>query len=110
MARGAAWVLVLTALTLNLVRFVSLEADFPAGLTTSRALYTDEGWYSMNAVAIARGQPWYTPGELNTMVSLPVVPLLQSAAFHFLGPGLVAARALAGVAAVVLVAGTAWLA
>jgi 4-amino-4-deoxy-L-arabinose transferase-like glycosyltransferase len=87
----------------NVVRFVHLDADFPPGLTTSRALYTDEGLYSANAVNVAAGRPWYIPGELNAMINLPVVPVLQAGVFRLFGHSLIVARSLVAAMSLVLI-------
>jgi 4-amino-4-deoxy-L-arabinose transferase-like glycosyltransferase len=99
-----AW-LVLAALLLvaNVVRFVHLDADFPPGLTTSRALYTDEGLYSANAVNLSAGRSWYIPGELNAMINLPVVPVLQAGVFRLFGHSLIVARSLVAAISIILI-------
>ena len=45
--------LLLIILFFVLLRFINLDADFPQGITTSAALYTDEGWYSNAAIIIS---------------------------------------------------------
>ncbi|HEX7976471.1 MAG TPA: glycosyltransferase family 39 protein, partial [Anaerolineales bacterium] len=74
------------------LRFVALEADFPAGLDWSADLYTDEGWYSGNASAWAITGQWYIPGDFNSAINLPVFPLFQAASFRLLGVSLASAR------------------
>src|SRR5712672_2905345 len=103
MSKIAAWTFVALLLFVNVLRFVHLDADFPRGVTTSRALYTDEGLYSINGLNLAVGRPWYTPGELNAIINLPVVPLLQAAVFRMFGPTLIVARSLVGAATLVLI-------
>jgi hypothetical protein len=93
----------LLILTFNGLKFVRLAADFPPGLTTSRALYTDEGWYSFNAASRSTGGGWYTPGELNTIVNLPVGPLLQRGVFELLGVSLPTARGLVAATSLLLI-------
>ena len=67
-----AWLLLVALLAaVNVMRFVRLDADFPPGVTTSRTLYTDEGWYSGNGARIGTGQSWYIPGEMNVIIDLP---------------------------------------
>lgn len=73
-------------------RFVNLEADFPPGLNWSADLYTDEGWYSGNAIAWALTGNWYVEGDFNSMINLPVFPLIQMASFRLLGVSLFSAR------------------
>jgi hypothetical protein len=89
---------------LSAVRFVHLDADFPPGITTSRALYTDEGLYSVNAVRLSAGRVWYAPGELNTGINLPVAVALQAGAFRIFGRSLTVARGVIAASAIVLIA------
>src|SRR5215475_9713723 len=91
---------------INGLRFVHLDADFPPGVTTSRALYTDEGLYSFNAIRVSAGQSWYVPGELNTSINLPVAPILQAGAFRVSGRSLIVARSLVAASVIVLIAAT----
>src|SRR5215813_14936898 len=91
---------------INGLRFVHLDADFPPGVTTSRALYTDEGLYSFNAIRMSLGRSWYVPGELNTSINLPVASLLQVGAFRVSGRSLIVARSLVAVSVIVLIAVT----
>jgi len=74
------------------LRFVYLEADFPYQINWSGDLYTDEGWYSNNAIAHELTGGWIVEGDFNPIVSLPVFPLLQAGAFSLLGFGLTTAR------------------
>jgi 4-amino-4-deoxy-L-arabinose transferase-like glycosyltransferase len=102
-----AWVLFFALLVvINGLRFVHLDADFPPGITTSRALYTDEGLYSFNAIRESAGRSWYVPGELNTSINLPVGSLLQVGAFRVSGHSLIVARRLVAVSTIVLIAVT----
>jgi hypothetical protein len=89
---------------LGAVRFVHLDADFPPGITTSRALYTDEGLYSVNAVRLSAGRLWYAPGELNTGINLPIAFALQAGAFKIFGRSLTVARGVIAASTVVLIA------
>jgi len=73
--------------------FLHLEADFPRGVTWSRVLYTDEGWYSGGAVARATTGRWHVEGDLNVMVGMPVLHLVQGAVFNVAGMSLGSARA-----------------
>src|SRR6478672_2024665 len=88
----------------NGLRFVHLDADFPPGVTTSRALYTDEGLYSFNAIRASADRSWYVPGELNTSINLPVGPILQIGIFRISGHSLIVARSLVAASAIVLIA------
>ena len=74
------------------LRFVHLEADFPYQINWSGDLYTDEGWYSNNAIAYQLTGRWILEGDFNPIVSLPVIPVIQAAAFNLLGFGLTTAR------------------
>jgi 4-amino-4-deoxy-L-arabinose transferase-like glycosyltransferase len=85
-------VVLLFSLTALGLRFVHLEADFPYQINWSGDLYTDEGWYSNNAVAHALTGRWIIEGDFNPIVSLPVFPLAQAAAFSLLGVSLTTAR------------------
>jgi len=84
-------VLVISLTTLGL-RFVHVEADFPTQINWSGDLYTDEGWYSNNAIAHELTGRWIIEGDFNPIVSLPVFPLIQAGAFNLLGFGLTTAR------------------
>jgi 4-amino-4-deoxy-L-arabinose transferase-like glycosyltransferase len=77
---------------LAIPHFLFLDADFPAGITWSGVLYTDEGWYLNGAVRYVLTGHWYLPGDFNPMVILPIGPLIQASAFHVLGLDLVSAR------------------
>src|ERR1043165_1914840 len=103
MSKIAAWTCLALVLFANVLRFIHLYADFPPGVTTSRALYTDEGLYSANGLNLGTDRPWYIPGELNAIINLPVAPLLQAAAFRVFGPTLIVARALVACATIVLI-------
>src|SRR5438874_329781 len=87
----------------NAVRFVHLDSDFPRGLTTSRALYTDEGLYLANAVRLSEGERWYIPGELNPIINLPVGPALEAVVFRLFGRSLVIARSVIAAMSLVLI-------
>src|SRR5262245_12392405 len=87
----------------NGLKFLHLDADFPSGITTSRALYTDEGWYALNAVNRGVQGTWYAPGELNSIVNLPIGSILQAGAFQLLVISLITARGLVAAASIVLV-------
>ncbi|MGH2619220.1 MAG: ArnT family glycosyltransferase [Anaerolineales bacterium] len=74
------------------LRFVDLEADFPHQINWSGDLYTDEGWYSNNAIAHELTGRWIIEGDFNPIISLPVFSLIQAGAFDLLGFGLTTAR------------------
>jgi len=74
------------------LRFIHLEADFPPGINWSGDLYTDEGWYSNNAIARQLTGQWTVEGDFNPIVTLPVFNVTQAAAFSVLGLSLTTAR------------------
>lgn len=107
LARALAVALLLLVAVLLLARFVHLDADFPAGITWSGVLYTDEGWYSNAATRHVLTGEWYLKGDFNPAVNMPMGQLLHRASFEVFGLSLSAARftpALAFSAAIVLVA------
>lgn len=75
-------------------RFVHLGADFISDKKYTRdgVLYTDEGWYANNAIALYQTGQWYRPGELNFAVNLPVLQILHVGTFALLGVNIIAAR------------------
>lgn len=75
-------------------RFLHLTADFPIGLASKGLAYTDEGWWSRNAVAWLREGSWYIDDGYNTILNLPTVPLMQVLWFKLFGISQVSARAL----------------
>lgn len=85
------FLLVLTVLLVAL-RFVHLEADFPKGVTWSGELYTDEGWYSNNAVAQVLTGNWYVDGDFNNATNVPILPVLELMSFEIFGISLSSAR------------------
>jgi hypothetical protein len=89
-------VLVLAVILVSLagLRLVFLSADFPAGMDSYGMTYTDEGWWSRNAIALIREGRWYIDDGYNTVFNLPVLPLLQVAWFRAFGISLTAARSL----------------
>lgn len=87
---------ILTIVLLYALHFVHLAADFPAvPQWKDAAVLTDEGWYLNAATRHALTGHWYIPGDFNPAVALPVWPSLAAMLFHFTGPGIVPARALA---------------
>ena len=93
---------VLLLVALGLLRFAYLNADFPTGFPlgfgVKGMLYTDEGWWSRNAVAWVREGRWYIDDGYNPIVNLPVLPLLQAVWFKVFGISLTTARALTATA------------
>ena len=84
--------LLLIILFFVLLRFINLDADFPQGITTSAALYTDEGWYSNAAINYIISGNWYIPGHPNLVVNQPVGQIIQAIMFSILGMSLSTAR------------------
>lgn len=91
------WLIVLALVLLALSRFLWLTADFPIGVSGPGVIYTDEGWWSRNAIAWIREGDWYIDDGYNPIVNLPVLPLLQVLWFKIFGIGLSAARGLSAV-------------
>lgn len=83
-------------------RFFNLSADFPIGLTSYGATYTDEGWWSRNAVALVREGNWYIDDGYNTILNLPTVPIMQTIWFKLFGISQSSARALTAFCSVVV--------
>ena len=83
-------------------RFFHLSADFPIGLTSYGATYTDEGWWSRNAVALVREGNWYIDDGYNTILNLPTVPLMQTLWFKLFGVSQAAARALTATCSIIV--------
>ena len=85
-----------------LVRFINLSADFPVGIASPGLIYTDEGWWTRNAVSLVREGSWYLDDGYNPIVNLPTVPLLQSLWLKVFGVSLASARALSATCTVIL--------
>ncbi|MEL7330969.1 MAG: glycosyltransferase family 39 protein [Cyanobacteria bacterium J06560_2] len=95
-------------LLLVCLRFVHLQADFPLDLGDYGMAYTDEGWWSRNAVAWVRDGSWYIDDGYNTITNLPVVPAVQTLWFKLFGVSLASARAISVVCSL-LVSGLVYL-
>ncbi len=83
---------ILCSLVLILLRFGHLGADPPGDLTRSGVFYTDEGWYSRNAVSHYLGGPWIVEDDFNPIVNMPGLQFINYLSFRFLGMGLASAR------------------
>ena len=81
-------------LTLCLLRFAYLRADFPnhSPWLVDQAKFTDEGWWASAAVRHFLLGHWQVAGDYNPAVVVPVWPLMLTALFHFTGVSLVATR------------------
>ncbi len=76
------------------VRFAVLQADIPLDVGGYGMAYTDEGWWSRNAIAWVREGDWYIDDGYNTITNLPVLPVIQVVWFKLFGAGLASARAI----------------
>ncbi len=86
-------ILLLVAIAvLCVLRFAALNADFPAGITTSGLLYTDEGWYAKGAITHVLTGQWYVEGDFNSIVNLPVWQLVDRAFFWVTGMSVFSVR------------------
>ena len=101
--RSVAYLVILGLLAY--VRFVFLGADFPIDLGGYGMAYTDEGWWSRNAVAWVREGSWYIDDGYNTITNLPVLPIIQIVWFKLFGVGLVSARAISVVCSLLVSGG-----
>ena len=87
---GVRFLLLLACL---LVRLIALDADPPAWLSWSTGLYTDEGFYTLDARHAALfGTP--APGDFHDRLLSPLLSLLQQGVFSLFGAGLMQARLL----------------
>jgi hypothetical protein len=86
------FLLISAILFAGLLRVWHLDADFPTRLNWSSDLYTDEGWYSSNAIASALTGRWYVPGDFNPMITLPFFQWIQMGMFGMFGVSLASAR------------------
>ena len=91
--RIAIALLLLASAVLLGLRLAQPGADFPPGITTSGDLYADEGLHASAAVhRLTRGE-WILPGDFNPVVLMPVMEVVQAAAFAVAGMSLATARA-----------------
>ena len=85
------------------VRLVALGADPPPWLSWSTGLYTDEGFYTLDA----RHEALFgtlAPGDFHDRLLSPLLSLLQQGVFTLLGAGLLQARLLSVVFGLLTVA------
>ena len=86
-----------------LVRLIALNSDPPAWLSWSTGLYTDEGFYTLDARHEALfGMP--APGNFHDRLLAPVLSVMQQAVFALFGPSLLSARLLSVVFGLLTVA------
>lgn len=90
-ATGLGFLIAITVIFVGL-RFVNIEADFPSGTTWSTALYTDEGWHLSAAINYIVTGKWYTEGDFNPAVNLPIAHCIQAITFSIFGMSLASAR------------------
>ena len=76
-----------------IVRLVALDADPPPWLSWSTGLYTDEGFYTLDARHEALFGTW-APGDFHDRLLSPLLSLLQQVVFALGGVGLAPARLL----------------
>jgi 4-amino-4-deoxy-L-arabinose transferase-like glycosyltransferase len=98
------WGLLLACLV---VRLVALDADPPPWLSWSTGLYTDEGFYTLDA----RHEALFgtlAPGDFHDRLLSPLLSLLQQGVFSLFGIGLVQARLLSALFGILTV-GVFWL-
>lgn len=79
---------------LSVARFIYLQADFPIDLGDPGMAYTDEGWWSRNAIAWVREGNWYIDDGYNPITYLPILSVFQVLWFKLFGASLGAARAI----------------
>ncbi|MEO0769701.1 MAG: glycosyltransferase family 39 protein [Cyanobacteria bacterium J06649_4] len=92
--RAIAYIAISALCLLICFRFAYLHSDFPTDLGATGMAYTDEGWWSRNAVSLVREGRWYIDDGYNTVSNLPVLPMMQAVWFKLFGVGLTSARAL----------------
>jgi hypothetical protein len=92
--------LVAASIAFALARLVNLDADFPAFVTNSGVLYTDEGWCTKAAMQAARHHDWYAASDFNLAVNEPAGALVFFAWFRLFGVGLRSARTLIALASI----------
>ena len=94
--RRKAWRPILLSLLIAaclIVRLVALDADPPPWLSWSTGLYTDEGFYTLDARHETLFGAW-APGNFHDRLLSPLLSLLQQGAFVVFGPSLRTARLL----------------
>ena len=77
-----------------LVRLAALDADPPPWLSWSTGLYTDEGYYTLDARHEALFDT-LAPGNFHDRLLSPLLSLMQQGMFEVFGVGLRQARLLA---------------
>ena len=88
---GTCFAMLLIIAACLLVRLPALGADPPAWLSWSRGLYTDEGFYSLDARHHALFGGW-APGDFHDRMVSPLLTAMQISAFSLVGATREAAR------------------
>jgi len=76
----------------SILRLVSLDADFPGGITHSSALYSDEGWYNKPAISLQTAGTWHIKDDFDQAINLPGLSVVQAVMFTLFGMSLCTAR------------------
>jgi 4-amino-4-deoxy-L-arabinose transferase-like glycosyltransferase len=76
-----------------ITRLVALDADPPIWLSWSSGLFTDEGFYTLDARHVTLFGTW-APGNFHDRLISPALSLKQQFWFHIFGTSLMAARSL----------------
>lgn len=85
------WAVLLLCLAL---RLIALDADPPPWLSWSTGLYTDEGFYTLDARhEVLFGTP--APGTFHDRLLSPLLSLMQEGVFRLFGVGILQARLIA---------------
>ena len=100
---AAVWRRIGLAVLCLAVRLIALNADPPAWLSWSTGLYTDEGFYTLDARHEALfGVP--APGNFHDRLLSPLLSVMQQGMFALLGPSLLSVRLLSVVFGLLTVA------
>ena len=91
--RGTPSLRLLAIAAIVAVRLVALDADPPPWLSWSTGLYTDEGFYTLDARHAALWGSW-APGNFHDRLLSPLLSVLLQGVFTLFGAGLVSARLL----------------
>ena len=91
--RGEGLLCVVAVVAIVIVRLMALTADPPAWLSWSTGIWTDEGFYTLDARHEALFGGWAS-GNFHDRLLSPLLSLLQQGAFGLFGPRLLVARLL----------------
>jgi hypothetical protein len=87
------WAAVLFVVACVGLRVACLPMDPPAWLSWSSGVYTDEGFYTLDARHLATFGK-LGPGNFHDSFTAPLLSAMQTGWFHWFGTGLIAARTL----------------